>query len=114
MTSGYFFPTTESSAPQNSELRETYDRDIVATKKTVSNLEARLAAEKGASTVLESRLANLTVEAREARDRLINLESTASTLELEVRHCCSHQSNPNHLAETPNVLLTSSPLCRTH
>ena len=77
---------TQSHVPlQNTELRETYTRDIVASKKTVSNLEARLAAEKGASTVLESRLASLTVEAREARDKLIELETTASTLAGEVR-----------------------------
>ena len=69
---------------QNTELRESYDRDVVVARKAASNLEARLAAERSASAVVDMRMKTLTEEARQARDRLYELEASATTLEEQV------------------------------
>ena len=69
---------------QNSDLRESYDRDVVTARKTASNLESRLAAERSASAVVSRRMQSLTEEASQARERLYDLEATASNLEGEV------------------------------
>ena len=67
------------------ELRESYNRDVLSARKALSNVEARLEAEKGAMAVVESRLAMVTEESKQAWSKLIELESTSSALKGEVR-----------------------------
>ena len=54
-------------------------------RKTVSNLESRLAAEKTAMVVVEERMANLTTESKKSQEKLWELETTTAALKGEVR-----------------------------
>ena len=69
---------------KNAGLRETYFRDVVAAKKTVSQLEAQLASERSTLGAVEARLATVTQQSRESQDKLWALEASAAGLEERV------------------------------
>ena len=72
---------------QNEELQESYERDVEAARKVVSSLEARLASEKVAMTVVEARLRSVSDESKETRDKLFEVQTTATQLQHQVMAC---------------------------
>ena len=69
---------------QNAELRQSYERDVSTARKAVSGLESRLAAEKTATEIVEQRMASLSAESKESREKLWLMESTNTALGEEV------------------------------
>ena len=83
---------------KNAGLRETYFRDVVAAKKTVSQLEAQLASERSALGAVEARLATVSQQSRESQDKLWALESSAADLEEKVSHAVHPDTLPKYSA----------------
>ena len=71
---------------QNVELRRSYETDVGAARKAVSSLEASLASEKGAMEVVQARMASVVAEAKQAQQRLYDLEGKAASLEGQVSY----------------------------